>query len=90
LVNAKAWFEAQIKQKNNSAAEYGLAFVAFKQAHFKEAQTWLNKAIKASGTDAPNLFFTSLQSDILLHSQQNEAALKQAGIACNNFLVHAA
>jgi predicted Zn-dependent protease len=87
LLNAKNYFEDQIKQatvlkKTNAAAKYGLAFVAFKQMHFKEAQTYLDKARKEVEN---NLFFTSLQLTILLRTNQNEAALKQAEIALQQF-----
>jgi len=74
-----------VKRKNTAAANYGLAFVAFKQSHFKEAQHYLDKEKTESEADAPNLFFTSLQLDILLRSKQNEEALQQAEIALQRF-----
>jgi predicted Zn-dependent protease len=88
LIDSKAYFEDQINQttglsKSNPAAEYGLAFVAFKQNNFKEAQSALDLARKQSDTNS--MFFASLQLDILLRSKQNEEALKQAEIALQEF-----
>ena len=51
LLDSRDYFEAQLKlatslKKTNSAADYGLAFIAFKQGNFKEAQHWLDKAME--------------------------------------------
>lgn len=96
LLNAKNYFEYQIKDQPkpsisaaNSAANYGLAFIAFKQANFKKAQQYLDKAQKESGSGSSfsnaNLFFTDLQLAILLTSKQNAEALKKAEIALQQF-----
>ncbi|PRC92395.1 M48 family metallopeptidase [Solimicrobium silvestre] len=96
LLETKSYFEDQIThaislKKPYPAAEYGLAFIAFKQNNFKEAQVYLDKARKESGretgNDVSSLFFTSLQLDILLRSKQNPAALKAAELALQEFPV---
>lgn len=84
LFNSKDYFGEQLK-KTTAAANYGLALIAFKQRHFKEAQNYLDKARKASENGAGNLFFSSLELDILLRSHQNKAALKQAKLALQKF-----
>ena len=88
LLDSKEYFNDQIARANSSkqtdpAAEYGLAFAAFKQNNFSEAQVDLDVARKHAG--ANSLFFTSLQLDILLRSKLNEAALKQAELALQEF-----
>jgi len=88
LIDDKAYFEDRIAQskalkQNNPAAEYGIAFAAFKQNNFQEAQSWLDKARAHANTNSE--FFTSLQLDILLRTSQNAQALKQAEAALQEF-----
>ena len=88
LIEDRAYFEDQIAQSKalkqpNPAAEYGIAFAAFKQNNFTEAQTWLDLARKDSETNSE--FFTSLQLDILLRSNRNAEALNQAESALQEF-----
>jgi len=88
LLDSKEYFNDQIARSNSTKqtdpdAEYGLAFAAFKQNNFKEAQVDLDLARKHA--DANSLFFSSLQLDILLRSKQNEAALIQAEAALQEF-----
>jgi len=85
LLDTRRYFLDQLKQKTNAASNYGLAVAAFKTNHFKEAQTYLNKAKKEYNSDVPNLFLTSLQLDILLRSNKNAAALQQAEMALQQF-----
>lgn len=87
LLDTKDYLKEQIKKskKTNAADDYGLAFAAFKQTNYKEAQAYLNKARKEAGTNSANLFFSSLQLDILQNSNQNKEALKQAEIAIQAF-----
>ena len=88
LIETREYFEDQQAQakallKNDPAAEYGIAFAAFKQNNFKEAQIYLDRARKAAGADS--LFFTSLQLDILLRSRQHAEALKRAEAALQTY-----
>lgn len=88
LLNAKDYFNDQLtqavaKKQSDPAAEYGIAFAAYKQNNFSQAQTYLDRARKAATFDS--VFFASLQLDILLASKQNEAALKQAQLALLEF-----
>ena len=88
LIEDRDYFEDQLaqskaKKQTNSAAEYGMAFVAFKQNDFSQAQSWLDLA--RSHADANSEFFVSLQLDILLRTNQNAEALKQAEAALGEF-----
>ena len=88
LLNSKDYFEDQASKsaslkQTNPAAEYGLAFIAFKQNNFQQAQHQLDLAQK--NTAENSVFFAKLQLDILLRTQQNSAALKLAESAINAF-----
>ncbi len=88
LLDDIAYFEDQIAhstalKQTNCAAEYGIAYAAFKQNNFKDAQTWLDRS--RSHAEANSEFFTSLQLDILLRTNQNAEALKQAETARQEF-----
>ena len=88
LIEAKAYFEDQLNQaaaKKTSApdAEYGIAFVLFRQNNFNDAQTWLDRARHHASLNS--VFFTSLQLDIFLRNKQNREALAQAESALQEF-----
>ncbi|WP_227544622.1 M48 family metalloprotease [Sapientia aquatica] len=90
LIEAKSYFNDQMAQAKATKtvdvnAEYGLAFIAYKQRDFQLAQQYLDLAIKDSGDHPSSVFFTSLQLDILLTSKQNEAALAAAEKALQAF-----
>lgn len=90
LINTKDYFQGLVSQakatkQSDPAAEYGLAYVAFKRNDFKQAQINLDLARKQA--EANSIFFTSLQLEILAASKQNEEALKQAEAAIIEFPV---
>jgi predicted Zn-dependent protease len=90
--DTKAAFEAQLKQDNTqqqTAAMYGLSFLALKQGDLKTAQTWLDKArgsmkpkpgvlsAERTGSDG-SAMFASLGVEIKLAPGQPPEVLAQA------------
>jgi predicted Zn-dependent protease len=90
--DTKAAFETQLKQDNTqqqTAAMYGLSFLALKQGDLKMAQSWLDKAkgstkprpgvlsAERTGSDG-SAMFASLGTEIKLAPGQPPAVLAQA------------
>jgi len=69
----------------NSAAYYGLAFVAYKQNNYNEASSLLQKARAVS--ESTSQFYTSLELDILQKSGRLAEAWKAAELARQAFPV---
>lgn len=90
LIDASAYFTDQLSKseadkQSNPAAEYGLAYVAFRQNDTAAAQAWLDKARKHAVDNST--FFASLQIDILLAQQRHDDALHFAETAMAEFPV---
>ena len=88
MEEAKTGFEDQLAhsvrlKRADPAAKYGMAFIAFRQNRFAQAQEWLKKA-RADGVP-DSQFYTSLQLDILLKSGRLAEALTAAEAALLQF-----
>ncbi len=91
LIDTKTLFEHQIQNGNEEgrlAGKYGLAFIAYKKAEFKQAETLLNdlvKEIEASPKQKRWLketsAFASLAIDIELGLKRVDQALAKAKVA---------
>jgi predicted Zn-dependent protease len=89
LRDAETIFNNQLRQKDArqiGSAKYGLAFVAFKRAHYAKAQALLQEARAAiPAASLPNDVLTSLSIDIKLAANQPEEAVKEANFARTQF-----
>jgi predicted Zn-dependent protease len=72
-------FDAQLRQNTRQqivAAQYGMAFLAFKQQAYEQAEALLQQAVAAASPAKPSLLLSDLGIDIKLARKRETEALK--------------
>lgn len=77
--DAQIVFDTQLQQHTKQqivAAQYGMAFLAFKQQAYDKAEDLLRQAVAAASPSKQSLVLTDLDIDIKLATNRNAEALK--------------